>query len=228
MRNLAVIPARSGSKGLKDKNIKLLEGKPLIAYSIDAAIGSCLFSTVHVSTDSDHYADVARQFGADVPFLRSAETSTDSASSWEAVLEVLQEYEKRGQFYDTVMLLQPTSPLRTKEDIRRGYQILGENHADTVVSVCEVDHSPLWCNTLPVSGCMNGFIRPEASASRQQLKTYFRINGAIYLISVKKLQEKKALLYDASCYAYVMPKKQSIDIDDEYDFMLAEFLLRSI
>ena len=110
MRSIAIIPARSGSKGLPDKNIRPLNGKPLLAYSIEAALASGLFDTVHVSTDSERYADIARQYGADEPFLRSAETSSDTASSEDAIREVLRRYEEIGQHFDAFMLLQPTSP----------------------------------------------------------------------------------------------------------------------
>ena len=110
MRSIAIIPARSGSKGLPDKNIKPLNGKPLLAYSIEAALASGLFDTVHVSTDSERYAGIARRYGADEPFLRSAETSSDTASSEDAIREVLRRYEEMGQRFDAFMLLQPTSP----------------------------------------------------------------------------------------------------------------------
>lgn len=149
MRSIAIIPARSGSKGLPDKNIRPLNGKPLLAYSIEAALASGLFDTVHVSTDSERYADIARQYGADEPFLRSAETSSDTASSEDAIREVLRRYEEMGQRFDAFMLLQPTSPLRTADDIRAAFGVMEEKQAESVVSVCEVEHSPLWCNTLP-------------------------------------------------------------------------------
>ena len=117
MKNLAIIPARSGSKGLKDKNIKMLSGKPLMAYTIEAAIESKMFCKVMVSTDSGNYAEIAREYGAEVPFLRSNELSGDKAGSWEVVLEVLQQYQTVGEIFDTVCLLQPTSPLRDSADI---------------------------------------------------------------------------------------------------------------
>ena len=109
MKNIAIIPARSGSKGLPDKNIRLLGGKPLLAYTIEAAIQSGCFDTVHVSTDSEHYAEIARQYGADVPFLRSAALATDTASTWDAVREALCRYAELGKTFDTMMLMQPTS-----------------------------------------------------------------------------------------------------------------------
>lgn len=226
MNNLAIIPARSGSKGLPDKNIKPLAGKPLMAYSIEAALESGIFDTVYVSTDSEKYAETARKYGADVPFLRSKEASSDTASSMDAVWEALHNYELESKTFDTVTLLQPTSPLRTAEDIRCAHRIMVEKGAEAVVSVCEVDHSPLWCNTLPENGCMDGFLIPEAYLPRQSLRTYYRLNGAIYMISTAALLRKKRLVYDADCYAYIMPRIRSIDIDEPVDFLIAETLMR--
>ena len=118
MRNIAIIPARSGSKGIKDKNIKLLNGKPLLAYSIEAAIKSKCFDTVFVSTDSIKYAEIAKQYGAEVPFLRSKKNSKDKSSAWDAVYETLLNYKNMGMNFDSFMYLQPTSPLRTEKNIK--------------------------------------------------------------------------------------------------------------
>lgn len=226
MKNLAIIPARSGSKGLPDKNIRLLEGKPLLAWSIETAIASGMFGTIHVSTDSEQYAEIARRYGADVPFLRSAETSTDTATSWSVVLEVLENYSHMGKTFDTVSLLQPTSPLRTMEDIRAAFHVMEEQKATTVVSVCEMDHSPLWCNTLPENRCMDGFLDKAGYASRQKLQPYYRINGAIYLLSVKEFLKKGSLIYDQGSFAYIMPRERSVDIDEPLDFTITEEILR--
>lgn len=226
MGNIAIIPARSGSKGLPDKNIKLLNGKPLIWYSIQAALKSKCFDEVMVSTDSERYAEIAKECGASVPFLRSEENSRDKASSWDSVREVLNNYKKMGKVFDNVMLLQPTSPLRTFEDIVEAFIVLSKNNAQSVVSVCEVDHSPLWSNVLPENNCLEGFISPEVESvsGRQGLPTYYRINGAIYLTRVNDSIGED--LYNASGFAYVMPRDKSIDIDTELDFRMAEFLIR--
>ena len=183
MKTIAIIPARSGSKGLPDKNIRDLCGKPLIAYSIEAAISSKMFDTVMVSTDSEKYAGISREYGAEVPFLRSKVTSGDSAGSWDVVREVIENYKKLGKEFDTVMLLQPTSPLRTAEDIVNAFKLKEQNQASAIVSVCEMDHSPLWSNTLPESLSMNGFIK-QVDLPRQKLPTYYRINGAVYLFDI--------------------------------------------
>lgn len=219
---IAIIPARSGSKGLPDKNIKKLCGKPLMEYSIEAALSSGICDIVHVSTDSDEYADIAKQCGADVPFLRSVETSSDTASSWDVVLEVVNSYKKLGSEIHTVILLQPTSPLRDADDIRGAYEYYLAKKAKAVVSVCETDYSPLWCNTLPNDFSMKGFNNNRLSVPRQFLPKYYRYNGAIYIVDVSFLRENQALAREG-CYAYVMDTKKSIDIDTIDDFEFAEW-----
>ena len=227
MRNIAIIPARSGSKGLPDKNIRLVNGKPLLAYTIKAALESGCFDTVHVSTDSERYAEIAREFGADVPFLRSAELATDTASTWDAVREVLARYAELGRKFDTMMLMQPTTPLRTGEDVKAAYALLREKQAKSVIAVCEVDHSPLWCDTIPDSGSMKGFGRKDlAWVNRQDLRPYYRVNGAIYLLSVDGISiPPDDDIYEDNCYALFMDRKKSVDIDSEDDLALVEFLL---
>ncbi|WP_227394279.1 acylneuraminate cytidylyltransferase family protein [Jeotgalibacillus aurantiacus] len=225
MSHLAIIPARSGSKGLKDKNVKPLNRKPMMAYTIEAALNSGCFGHVIVSTDSLEYARIAEQYGAQVPYLRDASLSSDQASSWDVVEDVLGYYEQRGKTFETVCLLQPTSPLRTREDIVGAYNLMKEKEADSVVSVCETDHSPLWSNTLPLDLSLSGFISDDIlSTPRQQLPVYYRLNGAIYLVKTSHLSDRVDLYHDRS-YAYVMDKRHSIDIDDEMDFKIAEMLL---
>ena len=227
MKNLAIITARSGSKGLKDKNIKPLNGKPLIAYTIESAKLSGVFTEIMVSTDSSLYADVAKAYGASVPFLRSCELSGDHASSWDVVKEVLLRYNKDfGLCFDTVCLLQPTSPLRDAEDIRTGYQEFEEKKADAVTAVCEMDHSPLWSMTLPESLSLKEYREKGYSdIPRQQLPKYYRVNGALYIRKVNYSNNNTVFLLEKKEYAYIMPRTRSIDIDTLLDFKLAEFLL---
>lgn len=225
MRNIAIIPARSGSKGLKDKNIKRLNGKPLMGYTIEAALKSDIFDCVHVSTDSGQYAQLARENGADVPFLRDAELATDSASTWDALRSVIEKYREIGKEFDTVTLLQPTSPLRDAGDICRAFRIFAEKEADSVISVCEVEHSPKICNTLDEDGSMRGFIDMAVVGRRQELATYYRLNGAIYIQKTEILMEGRDL-YGEKSYAYVMSKEHSVDIDDALDFLVAETILK--
>lgn len=224
MSMIAIIPARSGSKGLKDKNIMELAGKPLIAYSINAAKEAGIFDCIHVSTDSEKYAEIAKAYGAGVPFLRSEELSSDEANSWDVVIEVIDRYAALGKVFDSVMLLQPTSPLRTVNDIILAKKTYEKKHANAVISVCEAEHSPLLANTLDGTLSMDGFRRESLSVRRQELPTYYRINGAIYLVDIAFLRESQDVCRKG-CYAYVMDKKRSVDIDDQYDFDFAEYLI---
>lgn len=227
MNNLAIVPARSGSKGLKDKNIKELGGMPLLAHSVQAALKSGEFSHVMVSTDAQLYADIAITHGAEVPFLRDASSASDVASSWDVVREVLEKYQQMGITFDTVTLLQPTSPLRTAQDIQQAYALFRERTATSVVAVCEMEHSPLWSNTLPENLSMNGFLSNATNRQRQQLSTYYRINGSIYIVDVKHFLEGKDI-YGPGSFAYVMPAERSIDIDTALDFLIAETVLNNL
>lgn len=226
MKNIAIITARSGSKGLPDKNIKLLNGKPLLVYTIDAAIESNIFDEIFVSTDSAEYADIAKKYGASVPFLRSDETSGDNSSSWDVVREALDKYKQLGREFDTIALLQPTSPLRRAEDIVAGYNLMSKKNANVIVAVCETEHSPLWCNILPDDLSMKGFVSDEVlNKPRQELPSYYRINGALYIVKTSLLRGDFDL-YNNQCYAYIMEKRYSIDIDDELDFQMAQIMMK--
>lgn len=226
MKNIAIIPARSGSKGLKDKNIKELEGVPLMAYTIEAALSSRLYDCVHVSTDSEQYARIAREYGAEQLFLRTPDLAGDTAGSWDVVRWTLHKYEELGRSFDCVTLLQPTSPLRDAEDIVNAFRLMEEKCADAVVSVCLVDHSPLWCNVLPEDGNMNGFLSRAKNKHRQTLPDYYRINGAIYMVKTELVRQENMQLYGERTYAYVMQKEHSVDIDDEIDFLVAEAIVK--
>jgi len=227
MKRIAIIPARSGSKGLKDKNIKELNGKPLIAYTIECALNSKMFDKVFVSTDSQKYADIAIQYGADASFLRSEENSGDNAGSWDVVREVISKLAESGEIYDEVMLLQATSPLRNSEDIINVVNLLHEKNGAAVVSLTECDHSPIWCNTLPEDGCMDNFDKKEyKDLPRQQLPVFYRYNGALYLVTASELQNKEHML-EKGCYAYIMPQERSIDIDTALDFMIVEAIMKA-
>ena len=228
MNNIAIITARSGSKGLKDKNILPLAGMPLIAYSIIAARESRVFRDVMVSTDSDHYASIAEEYGASVPFLRSKELSGDFVGSWDVVKEVLEKYRTAFDMrFDTVCLLQPTSPLRSVQDIIGGYQEFEEKHADSVTAVCEMDHSPLWSMTLPRDLSMKEYLKKsKGDLPRQKLPTYYRINGALYIRRIEYHSDGSISLPETEAFAYIMPRERSIDIDTRIDFRLAEILMK--
>jgi len=223
MKTIAIIPARAGSKGLPDKNIKMFCGKPLLAWTIEAALNSQQFDEVMVSTDSVKYAEVAKRYGAQVPFLRSEEMSSDTAGTWDTVREVIENYKELGKEFETFCLLQPTSPLRQSEDIVSGMKLFRDKEADSVVSVCKLEHSINTCNVLGHDLSMNDFFDSNKSGRRQDAKDYYRINGAIYIQKVDGLLEHKNL-YGPKSYAYVMDKVSSVDIDDEVDFIMAEVI----
>ena len=164
MKNIAIIPARSGSKGL---------------------VHSGIFDVVMVSTDSPKYAEIGKKYGAEVPFLRSKENSSDTASSWDAVKEILKKYEEKGEKFDNLFLLQPTSPLRDAQDIREAYKLFNEKKAYMVDSVTEMEHSPIWSNTLPDDLSLEKFRNEKYKGMpRQMLPQYYRENGAIYILDI--------------------------------------------
>jgi len=225
-RFLALIPARGGSKGLKDKNIRQLNNKPLLAYTIEAAKESRIFDRIIVSTDSEKIAAVALKYGAEVPFMRPKELATDTASSMDVLIYTIELLQESNDKYDYVALLQPTSPLRTSQDIVGAVNLLIEKNANSVVSVCRVEHSPLWSNTLPEDLSLKDFIRPEIrNLRRQDLPIFYRLNGAIYIVKVSYILESKDFFGQES-YAYIMPVNRSVDIDTELDLVLAEVLLQ--
>ena len=225
MSNLAIIPARSGSKGIKDKNIYLLNGKPLLAYTIENTLHSRYVDEVMVSTDSTVYASVAKEYGAQVPFLRIAGTSTDTAKTIDVIFEVLEQYEKIGCCFDNVAILQPTSPLRTYRNIDDAFELFIEKNADSVVSVCECEHNPLLSNILAADLNLSGFIKSSNDLRRQELGQYYRLNGAIYISKVDVLRKIQSF-YGRNSYAYVMQQMESVDIDSELDLEYAEFLIK--
>lgn len=227
MKVLAIIPARGGSKRLPNKNILELGGKPLIKWTIEAAQACHKIDTVMVSTDSINIADIAIQAGAKVPYLRSAELSNDTASSSDVILDVIDYYESIGNDFDVVILLQPTSPLRTTEQIDESLQLFDSKRAFSVVSVTLCEHSPLWANTLSDNGSMEGFLRPETLQRSQDLDEYFRLNGAIYIFDIKKLKEKGTICYSSDSYAYIMNNYTSVDIDTKFDFIIAETIFKN-
>lgn len=230
MKSIAVILARSGSKGLPHKNIRELAGHPLMAYTIRAALNSKMFDRVMVSTDSEEYAEIARKYGAEVPFLRSAETSGDRSSSWDAVKEVLKQYETDlGETFDVVALLQVTSPLRTSEHIKQAFCKMEEMGANSVYTIRETEYPVSWAQYIPDTFCMSEAERavpvdPREYMPRQKAANSYRANGAIYLYKTEALRTE-AYMYETKCYGCVMGKIASIDVDDLEDFTIAEALI---
>ncbi|MDH4262380.1 MAG: acylneuraminate cytidylyltransferase family protein [Spirochaetia bacterium] len=223
---LAVIPARGGSKRLPGKNIADLGGKPLIAWTIEAAKSCKYIDKVIVSTDDSFISSIAKDFGAETPFVRPRELSTDQASSVDVVNHAINFYSSKNQAYDYNVLLQPTSPFRTGRHIKEAIELLNNDKVDGVISVCPVDHSPLWSNTLPDDLSMDNFLKAEIMGKRSQdLPAYYRINGAIYINNVERLINEKTFFFTDLMKAYIMERIVSIDIDESMDLTLARCII---
>ncbi|BAH07231.1 hypothetical protein CKR_2180 [Clostridium kluyveri NBRC 12016] len=223
---LAIIPARSGSKGIINKNIKEINSKPLMAYTIDACIKSKIFDDIIVSTDSKKYAQIAESYGASVPFLRPDELSTDTASNHDVILHVLNEIKKTGGSYDYTVLLQPTSPLRNENHILESIDKLLSYNGNSIVSICEVDH-PSNINIVLDSNMRLDFLFDDSKrVRRQDMKKEYRINGAIYICKTDYFLKYKSF-YREKSYPYIMDKMSSIDIDDIYQFEFVRFIINN-
>jgi len=218
---LAIIPARAGSKRLTDKNILPIKEKPLISWSIEASINSSYINTTVVTSDSSEILKIAKKYEVK-SIQRPEELSRDESSTIDVVLHVLEEIKDD---FDYIILLQPTSPLRTYKHINEAVELFIEKEADAVISVSEMEHSPLWSNTLDDTLNMEGFLDTDILNKRSQnLPSYYRLNGAIYICNIKKLLKEKTFFLKRNIYAYKMERKDSIDIDEEIDFRIAELL----
>ena len=219
-RLLAIIPARGGSKRLPRKNILNLNGKPLIRWSIEAGLKSKYIDKVVVTSDDSEILGIAESSGVSV-INRPVELASDTSTTFDAIKHTINNVNN----YNYIVLLQPTSPLRTAQHIDEAIEILFERSADAVVSVCEVDHSPLWSNTLPNNDNMSNFIRNDVLNKRSQdLEVYYRLNGAIYICDVNRLLQEERFLLKENIFAYKMDKSVSIDIDEEIDLKIAQAL----
>ncbi|MBV7413744.1 cytidylyltransferase domain-containing protein [Aeromonas sp. sif2433] len=220
---IAIIPARGGSKRLPNKNVLPLAGKPLIVWTIEAALDSQLFDMVLVSTDSQAIADVSMSAGATVPFLRPAELASDTATTNDVISHMVEWVEVQHGLVDNVALLQPTSPLRDADNLKEAMALYDEKEASAVISVCELDHPIQYCNRLPSDLSMKGFIPVTENKRSQDLEPYYRLNGAIYIFE-RSFVGALSDIYSDGAFAYVMDKNSSVDIDDEFDFKMAEFI----
>ncbi|KJZ15972.1 CMP-N-acetlyneuraminic acid synthetase [Marinomonas sp. S3726] len=219
---LALIPARGGSKRLPGKNIRNLVDKPLINWTIHAALGCEYVDNVIVSTDDESIAKVALECGAMVPELRPIQLSSDTASSEDVIRYAIDEYVTTES---VIILLQPTSPLRSSKNIQEAIELFIEKKADSVISVTPCEHSPLWSNKLPKSGSLEGFLSKDVLKRSQELGDFYRLNGALYIFDIVSFI-KYGVSYRENTFAYIMNNEISIDIDTMYDFDLAEFLIK--
>lgn len=225
MRILALIPARGGSKRLPGKNIRLLGGKPLIAWSIDTAKGMPKICDILVSTDDPLIADIARGAGALVPWLRPAELASDIAGSADVAIHALDWYEREHGTVDGLLLLQPTSPFRSRESLLQGIELFCAHQGSSVIGVSPAESHPAWCFQIDGQK-MTPFIDRDGMHLRSQdLPPAYVVNGALYLIDPLYLRSQKRF-FDADTLPLVMAEPQeAIDIDTEWDWCVAEAAL---
>lgn len=220
MTLLALLPARGGSKGIPRKNIRLFCGKPLLQWSIDAALQAACVDQVVVSTDDPEIAEVAKAGGAEVPFLRPAELAGDTTSS---IAPVLHAIEQLPQVSD-VLLLQPTSPLRTSADLDGIVALRQHGGRESAVSLTPTSKHPAWMYSLSPDHQLESLLQLDDAHSRQQLPPAYVLNGALYLASRAFLLREQAFITPETV-GYVMPAERSVDIDTPLDWQWAEFLM---
>jgi CMP-N-acetylneuraminic acid synthetase len=224
---LCLVTARGGSKSIPQKNIASLAGKPLIAWTIETALQSAMLRRVIVSTDDEEIAEVARQWGAEVPFVRPLDLALDDSPHIPVVLHAIQWLESNEDVrFQYVLLLQPTSPLRSKDDIDKAIELALDKEADSVVSVCQALSHPYLTKRITGDGRLKDFgRRPQGYLRRQALPDAYMVNGAIYVVQSETLINRHTL-YTENTYAYVMPPERSLDIDTHWDLYLADLILR--
>ncbi len=220
MKKIAVITARGGSKRIPRKNIKEFCGKPIIAYSIEAAIESGIFDTVMVSTDDEEIAEVAKRYGAEVPFYRSEKTSGDFATTNDVLLEVIDEYEKRGQSFDVLCCIYPTAPFITAAKLMDGIKLLTDSGADTLIPVVDFSYPPQRAMHI-VDGKLE-FMYPEnLNARSQDLEKHYHDVGQFYFTKVEKYKETRNLMR-GNIAPMVLSELEVQDIDNQIDWQMAE------
>lgn len=218
---LAIITARGGSKRIPRKNIKEFCGKPIICYSIQAAIDSGLFTEVMVSTDDEEIAQVARQAGASVPFMRSEETANDYATTAQVLLEVLGEYNKRGKIFENFACLYPTAPFVTAEKLQRGMQLLQEQEAAMVMPVVPFSFPPRRANVLNEAGELVYKWEKYRNSRSQDLEPMYHDCGQFYFYHTDTFLKEKGVM-QAGIYPLILSEMEVQDIDNEVDWQLAE------
>jgi len=220
---IALIPARGGSKGLPGKNIRPLNGKPLIAYAIEAALKATHIDRVIISTDDEEIARVAVEYGAELPFMRPAELASDTAMAVDNYIYTIDRLEKEGgKPIEAFVVLQPTSPLRIAEDIDGAVELFLKKEADSVISYTKEAHPVVWHKYLDTEGRFVDIFDANIK-NRQENRVSYYPNGAVYVFRTSMIRERQ--YYTDRSYAYIMPRTRSVDIDFIEDFEYAEFLL---
>lgn len=223
MNIVSIVPARGGSKGIPRKNIKLLNGKPVIFYSIEASNSCPLIKNTFVSTEDEEISKISTSFGANV-IERPFELASDTSSSIDVICHTLDFLENNDVLPDVFVLLQPTSPLRSSKDIEKAINLFLKNDCDSLVSVCELDHQSLLNFSLKDDYLIQNTDKSFFNSRRQDLPNYYTLNGAIYITTPLFIRKNKSF-YSNKTIPYIMSKNNSIDLDTPFDFKLAEFLL---
>lgn len=219
---VALIPARGGSKGIPQKNIKDLAGKPLIYYTIDAAKRSSYIDEIFVSTDDIQIAEISRSYGAKVPSLRPEELAQDTSSTVDVVLHALNTFFDFAEYY-ALVLLQPTQPLRTEHDIDKSIELFFENEGKSLVSISEVNDHPLLMRYLKQDFSLNKILEKKSNLRRQDMEKVYRVNGAIYINKISEINEFTS--FNDNVTGFLMEKSHSVDIDEMSDLALAEYYM---
>ena len=224
---LSLIPARGGSKGLPGKNIKELNGKPLIWYTINAAQQSKQVDRIILSTDDKKIAKISKGYDVEIPFMLPKKLATDSALAIDNYIYTIERLNHEFDCnYQEFVVLQPTSPFRSSTDIDNAIQILLEKDADSVISVSEIPHPLLWTKRIDEKGILRNYFNVEIeNKNRQDFEKAYMPNGALFVFKLSLIKGKYSY-YSDKTYPYIMPKERSIDIDDYLDFEFAEFLMR--
>ena len=220
LKTLGIIPARGGSKGIPRKNLKYLGTKPLIAWTIEQALGATLLDDIVVTTEDEEIANVARQWGAKVPFMRPTELAEDTTPGIDVIMHAL-DY---AHDFQRILVLQPTSPFRTSADIDGIIQFCNERRAPSAVSVTPASKHPYWAYALSEEELVPLLEIDATKKTRQELPHAYNLNGALYLAETGWLKRTKTLIHDTTL-GYVMPTERSIDLDTVLDWDWAEFLL---
>ena len=221
---LAFIPARSGSKGIKNKNIKNLNGKPLIAYSIEAGLKSKYIDKVVVSTNSKDIAKVAIEYGAEVPFIRPESLASDTSKTIDSVIHCIEELRRQGEEYDYIVLLQPTQPLRQVWHIDEAIELIIEKEEEALVTVSKVKDHPILMRTIDDRGYAKNLLEECSTKRRQDFPDFYKVNGAIYINKINGSLNKDTSLNDNNL-VYIMDSKYDVDIDELLDLHIAELIL---
>ena len=224
---IAIIPARGGSKGLPKKNVKLLGGKPLILWTVEAAMASERIDRVILSTDDQEIADVCKNSGVDIPFMRPSNLAEDDSLAIDNYIYTLERLDNEfGEKYNEFVVLHPTSPLRNSLDIDNAVALFIEKEADSVISCVELEHPLEWAFFLNNDGTIvrNSETESGKMSNRQQMDNSYIPNGGVYVFKVSQLKKHNSY-YSDKTFANIMPSERSIDIDTEFDFLFAEFLM---